>query len=184
MKWLVLLGGLFVLVIFQTSTAPAFPIFGVGPHLLLVVLCCWAIVREPREVLILTPLAGLGMGLLAYQGLAVSVAALTPIGLAGLWWWGRSDSTGRSLQFQAEPTAWLWEWMVTIGVIAVCSAAHFTAHAIAVELTTTSVDWVEAVRTVLVGAVLGNMLLGAVVYWIVRLPTRRRAFTPVGSAEF
>ncbi len=184
MKWPLLLAGLFVLVIFQTSTAPAFPIFGVGPHLLLAVLCCWAIVREPREVLVLTPLAGIGMGLLAYQGLAVSVAAFTPIGLAAFWWSGRSRSSGRDLHLRAEPTAWVWEWLVTIGVIAVCSALHFIAHAIAVELTTTSVDWVDAISGVLVGAVLGNMAVGAVVYWIVRLPTRRHVLEPAGAAEF
>ena len=85
-RWTLLLGLLFVLVVFQTAASPSFPIFGVGPHVVLIVLCCWAMVRPPTETLVMIPLAGVGLGLLAFQGMAESVAALAPIGLAALSW--------------------------------------------------------------------------------------------------
>ena len=38
LRWPLLLSGLFILVIFQTSTSEAFAILGVGPQLVLIVL--------------------------------------------------------------------------------------------------------------------------------------------------
>lgn len=169
LRWPLLLGALFVLVVFQTSAGPSFVIFGVGPQVVLTVLCCWAMVRPPIETLVLLPLAGIGMGLLAFQGMAESVAALAPVGLAALSWhdWKRSRSY----------TPLPFEWAATIVLVGVATILHFTAHAIAVELTTTGVNWLAALRTVLLGGLLGNLLLGAVVYWLVRIPTSGEAST-------
>ncbi len=162
-RWLMLLFGLFVLVVFQTSAGPSFPIFGVGPQVVLIVLCCWAMVRPPVETLVMIPLAGIGLGLLAFQGMAESVAALAPIGLAALSWNAWKESRG----FTPLPL----EWAVTIVLIGAASVLHFTAHAISVELATSGVNWLAALRTVMLGGVLGNMIIGAVVYWLVRIPT-------------
>ncbi len=163
LRWLLLLSGLFVLVIFQTSAAPSFSILGVGPQIVLIVLCCWAIVRPPIETLVMVPIAGIGIGLLAFQGLAESVAALAPIGVAALTWRFNRNSRGHT------PIA--LEWAATIVLIAIASIMHFTVHAIAVELTTTGVNWLAALRMVMLGGMLGNILLGAVVFWFVRVPT-------------
>lgn len=162
-RWLMLLFGLFVLVVFQTSAGPSFPIFGVGPQVVLIVLCCWAMVRPPVETLVMIPLAGIGLGLLAFQGMAESVAALAPIGLAALSWNAWKESRG----FTPLPL----EWAVTIVLIGAASVLHFTAHAISVELATSGVNWLAALRTVMLGGVIGNMIIGAVVYWLVRIPT-------------
>jgi len=163
LRWVFLLTGLFVLIVFQTSASPSFPIFGVGPQLLLIVLCCWAMVRPPIETLVMIPLAGIGLGLLAFQGMAESVAALAPIGLAALTWRAWRDARG------LLPLA--LEWALTIALVGIASILHFTVHAIAVELTTNGVNWLAALRTVMLGGALGNMLLGAIVYWFVRIPT-------------
>ena len=163
LRWLLLLSGLFVLVVFQTSASPSFAIFGVGPQVVLIVLCCWAMVRPPIETLILIPLAGIGSGLLAFQGMAESVAALAPIGLAALSWRARKESRG------SAPLS--LEWAMTIALVGVASILHFTAHAISVELSTAGVNWLAALQTVMLGGVLGNMIVGAVVYWLVRIPT-------------
>ena len=162
-RWLLLLLGLFALVVFQTSAGPSFPIFGVGPQVVLVALCCWAMVRPPVETLVMIPLAGIGLGLLAFQGMPESVAALAPIGFAALSRQLWRESHG------SMPIA--LEWASTIALIGIASILHFTAHAIAVELTTTGVNWLAALRTVMLGGLLGNMILGAVVYWFVRIPT-------------
>ena len=172
-RWILLLGGLFVLVVFQTSTSSSFVIFGVGPQVVLVVLCCWSMVRPPIETLVMIPLAGIGLGLLAFQGMPESVAALAPIGLAALTWRARSVDRG--------PAPIALEWAMTIVLIGAASILHFTAHAIAVELTTTGVNWFAALRTIMLGGVLGNMMLGAVVYWFVRIPTSGAAAVSVPS---
>ena len=169
-RWPLLLLGLFALVVFQTSAGPSFPIFGVGPQVVLVVLCCWAMIRPPIETLVMIPLAGIGLGLLAFQGMAESVAALAPIGFAALSRQLRQDSHG------SPPLA--LEWAATIILIGIASILHFTAHAIAVELTTTGVNWLAALRTVMLGGLLGNMILGAAVYWFVRIPTSGAASSP------
>lgn len=178
LRWLLLLGGLFVLVIFQTAASPSFPIFGVGPQVVLIVLCCWAMVRPPIETLVMIPLAGIGLGLLAFQGMPESVAALAPIGFAALTWRAWSDSR------RFTPLA--LEWAMTILLIGAATILHFTALAIAVELATSGVNWLAALRTVMLGGVLGNMLVGAVVYWFVRIPTSgaAAASAPSRSAGF
>ncbi len=177
-RWVLLLGGLFVLVVFQTSTGSSFAIFGVGPQVVLVVLCCWAMVRPPIETLVMIPLAGIGLGLLAFQGMPESVAALAPIGLAALTWRARSVDRG--------PAPIALEWAMTMVLIGAASILHFTAHAIAVEQTTTGVNWLAALRTIMLGGALGNMMLGAVVYWFVRIPTSGAAAVsaPSRSAGF
>ncbi len=172
-RWPLLLLGLFVLVVFQTSASPSFPIFGVGPQVVLVVLCCWAMVRPPVETLVLVPLAGIGLGLLAFQGMPESVAALAPIGFAALSRQLRRETQG--------PSPLALEWAATIVLVGIASILHFTAHAIAVELTTTGVNWLAALRTVMLGGMLGNMILGAVVYWFVRIPTSVAGPSPAPS---
>ena len=172
-RWPLLLLGLFVLVVFQTSASPSFPIFGVGPQVVLVVLCCWAMVRPPVETLVLVPLAGIGLGLLAFQGMPESVAALAPIGFAALSRQLRREALG--------PSPLALEWAATIVLVGIASILHFTAHAIAVELTTTGVNWLAALRTVMLGGMLGNMILGAVVYWFVRIPTSVAGPSPAPS---
>ena len=161
-RWALLLTGLFVLVVFQTSAGPSFPIFGAGPQIVLVVLCCWAMLRPPLETLVMIPLAGVGLGLLAFQGMAESVAALAPIGLAALTRQSWREAHGDS----PAPL----EWAMTILLVGVASILHFTAHAISVEISTSGVNWLAALRTVMLASLLGNMLLGAVVYWLVRIP--------------
>ncbi len=167
LRWPLLLAGLFALVIFQTSASPSFPIFGVGPQVVLVALCCWAIVRPPVETLVMIPLAGIGLGLLAFQGMPESVAALAPIGVAALTW--------RSWKESRPFTPLALEWSVTMLLVGAASVLHFTAHAVAVELSTSGVNWLAALRTVMLGGVLGNIILGAVVYWLIRIPSSAAA---------
>ena len=100
-------------------------------------------VRPPIETLVMIPLAGIGLGLLAYQGMPESVAALAPVGLAALTWNLWKESHG--------PPLLPLEWAMTIVLLAVASILHFTAHAISVQLSTTGVNWIAALRTVHAG---------------------------------
>ncbi len=165
MRWPILVALVVLLVLFQTSIAPVFDVFGVGPNLLLVVLCCIALLRDPEEIVVAAPLAGVGMGLLAFQGLAVSVAALAPIAFAAMLWSGQHS---------------LPRWLAVLLLIAFASVAHFGALAVAVEIETTGVNWVEAVRDVMLPSIVTNVVLGIPVYAVARiLAAPRRAAAPI-----
>ena len=151
------------LVLFQTSSADTFAFFRTAPHLLLVVLCCWATIREPEETLFLVPVCGVGVGLLGYQGLTESVAALAPIGLVAIWWSSRR-----------APVRPLWDWLATLAVVFAATLFHFAVSALAVELSAGGVGWISALRDVLLRELLVNLIIAAPVFWLVRLPTRPR----------
>lgn len=153
MRWPILAAVVFTLVLFQTSVAPLFEVFGVGPNLLLVSLCCLAILRDPREALVCAPLAGLGMGLLAFQGVAESVAALAPIGGAAMFWRGGPNRPA---------------FLAALLLTALATALHFAVLAVAVELTTSGVNWLEAVRDVMLPGMAVNVLLAIPVYAVAR----------------
>ena len=163
LRWSLLMLGAFVVVIFQTSASSSFPIFGVAPQLALVVLCCGALVRPTRETLTLIPLMGVGIGLLAYQGMPESVGALAPIGIAALSWHRWRQTSGR--------VTVATEWVAVILLTGLATILHFAAHAIAVELATSGADWLDALQTVLLRSTIGNMMLAAIVFWLVRLPS-------------
>ncbi len=156
MKWIVLILGLVGLALLQTSAVPAFELFGVAPNLLLVVLCCWAVVRGPTEVMILIPLAGVWIGLLSFQGMAESVAALLPIVLIA------------ALRNALQPRG---EYFWALAVVIVATVLHFAAIAVAIEVEGSTIDWLAAITDVLIPSVVINVVVALLVYWLIRLPT-------------
>ena len=157
MKWPPLILGTLGLTLLQTSAIPAFELLGVAPNLLLVTLCCWAVVRDPREALLMVPLAGIWIGSLSNQGMAESVAAFVPLVVV-------ASLRGPVIH---PPNEYAW----ALAVIIVATLLHFFAVAAALQLEGASIDWVAAVTDVAVPSVLTNVFIGAVVYWLVRLPT-------------
>ncbi len=164
MKWGVLVAGLFLLVLLQTSAVPAFEMFGVAPNILLVLLCCWAVIRAQSEAMVLVPLAGLLIGLLSFQGTAESIAAFTPIVLLAALRAPIADDLRMTLR-----TEYVW----TLGVVVAATLLHFIALAVAVEVAGSRIDWVGAVTDRMLPSVLVNVLIGIGAYWLVRLPTPR-----------
>ncbi len=164
MKWGFLVLGLLLLVLLQTSAVPAFEILGVAPNILLVMLCCWAVVRVEAESLVLVPLAGLLIGLLSFQGTAESIAAFAPIVLLAALKGVVSSGARMALR-----TEYFW----TLAIVIVATLLHFTALAVAVEVAGSRIDWVSAVTDRMVPSVVVNVLIGLIVYWLVRLPTSR-----------
>ncbi len=57
----------------QVAAAPYFPLLGVTANPLLVLLMCWAMVRGPREAMILIPLAGIFKDLITSDPVGASV---------------------------------------------------------------------------------------------------------------
>lgn len=160
MRWVLLIIAVFALTLLQTSFLPLFEFLGVGPNLLLVSLCCLAVLREPQETVIAVALAGILTGLMAFQGVAESVASLTPIAFAGMLWRGEP---GRST------------WLAALTLTAAASALHFAALSVAVEFTTTGVNWLEAARDVMLPSVAVNLILAVPVYLVAQAIPRLRA---------
>lgn len=160
MRWPPLILGTLGLTLLQTSAIPAFELLGVAPNLLLVTLCCWAVVRDRREALVMVPLAGIWFGLLSNQGMAESVAALVPLVVVA------------SLRVRIRPPS---EYAWALAVIIVATLLHFLAVVVTLQLEGASIDWVAAITDVAVPSVMTNLFLGAIVYWLVRLPTEQRA---------
>lgn len=164
MKWSALILGVLVLALLQTSAVPAFEMLGVAPNVLLVVLCCWAVVRAQSETMVLIPLAGLTIGLLSFQGPAESIAAFTPIVLIAALRGPLSGGVRMTLR-----TEYVW----ALAVIIVATVLHFIALAVAIEVEGSRIDWVGAVTDRMLPSVLVNLTAGAIIYWLVRLPTHR-----------
>ena len=156
MKWVLLIAGLVGLILLQVSAIPAFSLFGVAPNLLLVVLACWAVVRGQAEAMVLVPMAGIGIGLLTFQGMGESVAAFVPIVVIA------ALRTG--LPARAE---YVW----AVAVVIVATVVHFTTIAVSIEAEGSSIDWLAAVTDVLVPSIITNVVIALLVYWLIRLPT-------------
>ena len=156
MKWPPLILGTLALTLLQTSAVPAFELLGVAPNVLLVVLCCWAVVRDQREVLVLAPLAGLWLGVLSFQGMAESVAAFLPLVLIAAL-----------REHIRAPNEYAWALTVIIGA----TILHFFAIAVAIQIDGGQIAWLDTLTNVMVPNVLTNLFIGAIVYWLVRLPT-------------
>lgn len=158
MRWPLLTAVIIGLVLIQTSAAPTFEVLGVAPNLLLVALCAWAVVRPPRESMYLVPMAGIWVGLLSFQDMAVSVAAFAPVVVLA------------ALRAQiATHSEFAWMLAVVIGA----TVLHFLALATSVVVEGSRLDWTDALTNVLMPSVMVNLLTALLVYWLVRLPTPR-----------
>lgn len=146
-----------LLVIIQTSAAPAFPVLGVGPNLLLAVLCCWTVERSPGDAVFAVAVSGVLMGLLAFQGMAESVAAFAPIALAAAW-----------LDRDRLPRRAVLRWPLAVALAAAASPLHFLVLAVAVEFETSGVNWIEAARDVMLPGAAVNAIAAALIYWPAR----------------
>jgi rod shape-determining protein MreD len=73
------------MVVLQMAASPAVSLLGVHADLVVVWLGCWAAIRGKEELMVLIPVAGIGLGLLGREPLGASLLALMPLaGLAAL----------------------------------------------------------------------------------------------------
>jgi len=66
-------------VLLQVAAAPYFPLMGATANPLLVLLMCWAMVRGPREAMVLIPLTAVFKDLITNDPVGITVLALLPI---------------------------------------------------------------------------------------------------------
>ena len=157
-RWGLLTLGVLGLALLQTSAVPAFDLLGVGANLLLVVMCCWVVVHGTRDGMVLAPLAGVWMGLLSIEGIAVSVAAYLPVvALASLH---RPLGIGPGLTWAAP-------------LVVAATILHFFVIAVSFAVEGSSINWLEAITEILLPSVLVNFVVALPVYWLIRLPAGR-----------
>lgn len=157
-KWVSLTLGVLGLALLQTSAVPAFDLLGVGANLLLVGLCGWVVVHGPRDGMVLAPLAGVWMGLLSIEGLAVSVAAYLPVVLLA--------SLRQPLGI-GPGLAW------AVPLVVAATILHFFVIAVSFAIEGSSINWLAAITDILLPSVLVNFVVTLPVYWLIRLPAGR-----------
>lgn len=79
MRYLFLVSLAMTVVLLQVAAAPYFPLMGATANPLLALLMCWAMVRGPREAMVLIPLTALFKDLITNDPVGITVVALLPI---------------------------------------------------------------------------------------------------------
>ncbi|KPK21323.1 MAG: hypothetical protein AMJ76_02880 [Dehalococcoidia bacterium SM23_28_1] len=140
----------------QVATAPYFPLLGVTANPLLVLLMCWAVVRGPRETMVLIPLAGTFKDLITTDPVGVSVLALLPIvPLAAIR--------------ERQPTE--SEFLATLAVVAVASLSYHLLYMMILTAVGDGPPWLQSPMRVLLPAALFNALITPIFYLSVRWAT-------------
>ena len=163
MRYLLFVPLILFVAIAQVAVAPYFPLLGVTANLLLVLLACWAVIRGPKEVMVLIPVAGLFKDLITTDPVGASVLALMPIVfLAAIR--------------ERRPTE--SEFLPTVAVVAVASIAYNLLYLMALTAVGDEFSWLQMLGRVLLPAMLFNALLTPIFYLPVRWATT--VTTPVG----
>ena len=143
-------------VLFQVAAAPYFPLMGATANPLLVMLMCWAMVRGPREAMVLIPLTAVFKDLITNDPVGVSVLALLPVvPLASVR--------------ERHPTQ--SEFVPTVVVVAVASLCYHLVYMAALTSLGEDVPWLQSPTEVLLPAALLDAVLTPIFYVPLRLMT-------------
>ena len=140
----------------QVAAAPYFPLLGVTANPLLVLLMCWAMVRGPREAMILIPLAGIFKDLITSDPVGASVLALLPV-------------VPLAAMRERWPTE--SEFVPTVAVVAAASLSYDVLYMMVLTAVGDGPPWLQSPLRVLLPAVLVNALITPIVYLPVRWAT-------------
>jgi rod shape-determining protein MreD len=138
----------------QTSVMPAFPMFGVSPNLVLVLLVCWTIVRGRQEAMVVIPIGGLCLSLFGSQPVGVALLAAVPVLLL---------SELRALNVTPN------HLLLALVVAFLSSLIYEVVLLVALRLEGDSVGWLTALVRVVVPTSIVNVLFTLPVYWLVWL---------------
>ena len=153
----------------QVAAAPYFPLAGATANPLLVMLMCWAMVRGPRETMVLIPLTAVFKDLITNDPVGVSVLALLPIvPLAAI----RERHLTQS------------EFVPTVVVVAVASLCYQLIYMVVLTSLGEDVPWLDSPLRVLLPAALLDTVLAPMFYlplhWATTLTESRARLRMVG----
>jgi rod shape-determining protein MreD len=140
----------------QVAAGSYFPLLGVTANPLLVLLMCWAMVRGPKETMLLIPLAGTFKDLITTDPVGTSVLALLPI-----------------LPLAAIRERWPTEseFVPTLAVVAVASLCYHLLYMMVLTAVGDGPPWLQTPTRVLLPAALFNALLTPIFYLPIRWAT-------------
>ena len=156
MRYLLFVPLILFVALAQVATAPYFPLLGVTANPLLVLLMCWAMVRGPRETMILIPLAGIFKDLITSDPVGASVLALLPV-------------VPLAAMRERWPTE--SEFVPTLAVMAVASLSYDLLYMMVLTAVGDGPPWLQSPLRVLLPAALFNALITPIVYLPVRWAT-------------
>jgi rod shape-determining protein MreD len=156
MRYLLFVPLILFVALTQVAAAPYFPLLGVTANPLLVLLMCWAMVRGPRETMILIPLAGIFKDLITSDPVGASVLALLPI-------------VPLAAMRERWPTE--SEFVPTLAVVAAASLCYDVLYMMVLTAVGDGPPWLQSPLRVLLPAALFNALITPIVYLPVRWAT-------------
>lgn len=140
----------------QVAAAPYFPVLGVTANPVLVLLMCWAMVRGPREAMVLIPVAGMFQDLITTDPVGTSVLAMLPI-------------VPLAAVRERRPTE--SEFLPTVAVVAAASLSYHLVYMLVLAGVGRDVPWLQSSVRVILPAALFNALLTPIFYLPVRWAT-------------
>jgi rod shape-determining protein MreD len=153
----------------QVAAAPYFPLMGATANPLLVLLMCWAMVRGPREAMVLIPLTAVFKDLITNDPVGVTVLALLPIvPLAAV----RERHLTQS------------EFVPIVVVVAVASISYHLVYMVVLTSLGEDIPWVQSPLRVLLPAALLDAVLTPLFYlplrWVTTITESRARLRVVG----
>jgi rod shape-determining protein MreD len=143
-------------VLLQVAASPYFPLRGATANPLLALLMCWAMVRGPRETMVLIPLTAVFKDLITNDPVGVSVLALLPIvPLASV----RERHLTQS------------EFVPTVAVVAAASLSYNIVYMVVLASLGQEVTWLQSPLRVLLPAALLDTVLTPLFYLPLRWAT-------------
>jgi rod shape-determining protein MreD len=136
-------------VLFQVAAAPYFPLMGATANPLLALLMCWAMVRGPREAMVLIPLTAVFKDLITNDPVGVSVLAMLPI-------------VPLAAVRERHPTQ--SEFVPTVVVGAVASLCYHLVYMVVLTSLGGNVPWLQSPVEVLLPAALLDAVLTPLFY--------------------
>jgi rod shape-determining protein MreD len=135
--------------LFQVAAGPYFPLLSVTANPLLVLLVCWAMVRGPRETMVLIPLTAVFKDLITNDPVGVSLLALLPIvPLAAV----RERHLTQS------------EFLPIVVVVVVASLCYHLVYMVVLTFLGEDVPWLQSPLRVLLPAALFDAVLTPLFY--------------------
>jgi rod shape-determining protein MreD len=146
----------------QSAVLPYFPVLGVCPNLVLVLLVCWAAVRGQREAMVVVPIGGLCLGLVDSQPVGVALLAAVPVVL---------------LAELREARLTQSDFLLAVVLVLASSLVYETVFLVILRLMGESVQWWGSMSRVALPTAIVNALLMPPLYWLVWWSSRdiRRA---------
>lgn len=156
MRYLLFVPLILFVALAQVATAPYFPLLGVTANPLLVLLMCWAMVRGPREAMVLIPVAGIFKDLITTDPVGTSVLALLPI-----------------VPLAAVRERWPTEseFLPTLAAVAAASVSYHLLYMMILTAVGDGPPWLQSPMRVILPAALFNALITPILYLPVRWAT-------------